>query len=152
MDGRQSSRSILKEKLRTISQPLALFEEFRNAISSVGGGAQTTLKVEQQPATAATVFSIVTPAVSQTVLFVGALIFYLVYQKRLRDTAVFLLKDRDARLLALRALSDVDDHMTTFFGTFTIVNICLGLVTAMLTWFVGLPNPLLWGVLAGVLN
>ena len=29
---------ILKEKLRTISQPLALFEEFRNAISSVGGG------------------------------------------------------------------------------------------------------------------
>ena len=143
---------ILKEKLRTISQPLALFEEFRNAISSVGGGAQTTLKVEQQPATAATVFSIVTPAVSQTVLFVGALIFYLVYQKRLRDTAVFLLKDRDARLLALRALSDVDDHMTTFFGTFTIVNICLGLVTAMLTWFVGLPNPLLWGVLAGVLN
>ncbi|MET0568243.1 MAG: AI-2E family transporter [Hyphomicrobiaceae bacterium] len=143
---------ILKEKLRTISQPLALFEEFRNAISSVGGGAQTTLKVEQQPATAATVFSIVTPAVSQTVLFVGALIFYLVYQKRLRDTAVFLLKDRDARLLALRALSDVDDHMTTFFGTFTVVNICLGLVTAMLTWFVGLPNPLLWGVLAGVLN
>ena len=143
---------ILKEKLRTISQPLALFEEFRNAISSVGGGAQPTLKVEQQPATAATVFSIVTPAVSQTVLFVGALIFYLVYQKRLRDTAVFLLKDRDARLLALRALSDVDDHMTTFFGTFTVVNICLGLVTAMLTWFVGLPNPLLWGVLAGVLN
>jgi predicted PurR-regulated permease PerM len=143
---------ILKEKLRTISQPLAFLEEFRNAISSVGGGTQPILKVEQQPATAATVFSIVTPAVSQTVLFVGALIFYLVYQKRLRDTAVFLLKDRDARLLALRALSDVDEHMTTFFGTFTIVNICLGLVTAMLTWFVGLPNPLLWGVLAGVLN
>ena len=42
--------------------------------------------------------------------------------------------------------------MTTYFGTFTIVNICLGLVTVALTWFVGLPNPLLWGVLAGLLN
>ena len=42
--------------------------------------------------------------------------------------------------------------MTTYFGTFTIVNFCLGLVTVALTWLVGLPNPLLWGVLAAVLN
>ena len=42
--------------------------------------------------------------------------------------------------------------MTTYFGTFTIVNICLGVVTVLLTWLVGLPNPLLWGVLAAVLN
>jgi predicted PurR-regulated permease PerM len=42
--------------------------------------------------------------------------------------------------------------MTVYFGTFTVVNLCLGFVTAGLTWAVGLPNPLLWGVLAGVLN
>jgi predicted PurR-regulated permease PerM len=42
--------------------------------------------------------------------------------------------------------------MTTYFGTFTIVNICLGMVTVALTWLVGLPNPLLWGVLAALLN
>ena len=32
------------------------------------------------------------------------------------------------------------------------MNLCLGLVTVLLTWAVGLPNPLLWGVLAAVLN
>ena len=144
--------ALIKEKLRTISQPLALLDELRNAFNAMNGGSQATLKVEQQPATVATVLSIVTPAVSQFVLFVGALVFYLIYQKRLRDTVVFFLKDRDMRLLTLRTLSDVDEHMTTFFGTFTIVNICLGLATAILAWFVGLPNPLLWGVLAGVLN
>ena len=42
--------------------------------------------------------------------------------------------------------------MTIYFGTFTIVNFCLGVVTVLLTWLVGLPNPLLWGVLAAVLN
>jgi len=151
--GRASELAALfKEKLHTISRPLALLEELRNSFGSMTNGAQPTLKVEQQPGTVTTLFSIITPAVTQFILFVGALIFYLVYQKKLRDTAVFFLKDRDARLTALRTLSDVDDHMTTFFGTFTIVNICLGLTTTTLTWFVGLPNPLLWGVLAAVLN
>lgn len=144
--------ALLKEKMHTISRPLAFIEELRNSFASMANGAQPTLKVEQQPATVATLFSIVTPAVTQFILFVGAMIFYLIYQKRLRDAAVFFLKDRDARLTVLHTLSAVDDHMTTFFGTFTIVNICLAVITTMLTWFVGLPNPLLWGALAGVLN
>lgn len=143
--------AIIKEKLHTIGRPLAFIEELRNSFGAMTSGAQP-LKVEQQPATVTTLFSVVTPAVTQFVLFIGALIFYLVYQKRLRDAAVFFLKKRDARLTALRTLSDVDDHMTTFFGTFTIVNFCLGLATMLLTWSAGLPNPLLWGALAGVLN
>jgi predicted PurR-regulated permease PerM len=52
----------------------------------------------------------------------------------------------------MRALSDIDEHMTTYFGTFTVVNLCLGILTMALTWLIGLPNPLLWGALAGVLN
>lgn len=144
--------SLLKEKLRGFSRPFAMLEELRNAVSTMNGSSPGTLKVEQQPATVTTVMSVLTPAISQSVLFVGALIFYLVYQKRLRDASVFFLKNRDMRLIALRMLSDVDEHMTRFFGTFTLINICLGLVTAALTWFLGLPNPLLWGVLAAVLN
>jgi predicted PurR-regulated permease PerM len=42
--------------------------------------------------------------------------------------------------------------MTTYFGTFTLVNLSLGVVAAVLTWATGLPNPLLWGVLACVFN
>ena len=76
-----------------------------------------------------TIFSILTPAVSQFVLFIGALVFYLVYQQRLRSAVVYFLSDREARLATLRALSDIDEQMTTYFGTFTIVNLCLGIVT-----------------------
>ncbi len=143
---------LIKQKLQTIGQPLALLDEMRKALNLIGA-AEPTLKVEQQTATVVTtIFSILTPAVSQFILFIGALVFYLVYQKRLRDTAVLLLSDRDARLATLRTLSDIDANMTTYFGAFTIVNTCLAVVTVLLTWAVGLPNPLLWGVLAGVLN
>jgi predicted PurR-regulated permease PerM len=143
---------LLKQKLQTIGQPLALLEEMRKSLNVIGTG-EPTLKVEQQSATVVTtIFSILTPAVSQFILFTGALVFYLTYQKRLRSTAVLLLRDRDARLATLRTLSDIDANMTRYFGAFTIVNAGLGVVTVALTWAVGLPNPLLWGVLAGVLN
>jgi len=144
--------ALIKQKLQTMGQPLALLDELQKALNAIGSGG-STLRVEAQQSTlVGTIVSILTPALSQFVLFLGALIFYLIYQNRLRSTVVYLLRDRRARLATLRTLNDIDENMTTYFGTFTIVNICLGLVTVALTWFVGLPNPLLWGVLAGVLN
>jgi predicted PurR-regulated permease PerM len=143
--------TLIKQKLQTMGQPLALIDEVQKALHAIGSG-ERTLRVEQQSTLVGTIFSILTPALSQFILFLGALVFYLIYQKRLRSAVVYLLRDRETRLATLRTLNDIDENMTTYFGTFTIVNICLGLVTVVLTWVVGLPNPLLWGVLAGLLN
>jgi predicted PurR-regulated permease PerM len=145
--------ALLKQKFQSMNQPLALLEEARKALNAIEvGGNPPALKVEQSATVVTTIFSVLTPAVSQFILFIGALVFYLVYQKRIRNTVVFLLQDHEARLLTLRMLREIDENMTTYFGTFTIVNFCLGVATAGLTWVVGLPNPLLWGVLAGVFN
>jgi predicted PurR-regulated permease PerM len=100
----------------------------------------------------ASILALITPAVSGFVIFVFSLIFYLIYQQRLRNSVVYLLSDREARLATLRTLNDIDDNMTTYFGTFTIINLGLGIVAAALTWAIGLPNPLLWGALGCVLN
>jgi predicted PurR-regulated permease PerM len=143
---------LLKQKMQSMSQPLAALGELQKALNVIGAGGQQALKVEQSETVVATIVGVLTPAVSQFILFIGALVFYLVYQERLRSVALFLLRDRGARLQALRTLTAIDENMTVYFGTFTIVNICLGIVTVALTWLVGLPNPLLWGVLAGVLN
>lgn len=146
---------VLQQKLQSMNQPLTVLEEIRKALNAIGssaGGGPVAVKVEQPDTMVTTIFAIVTPAVSQFVLCIGALVFYLVYQQKLRSAVVYFLSDHDTRLKTLRTLSDIDDQMTTYFGTFTIVNVCLGLVTVGLTWLVGLPNPLLWGVLAGVLN
>jgi predicted PurR-regulated permease PerM len=142
---------LIRDKLQSMTQPLALLEEMRKALSLLGAG-EPTLKVEQSATVVNTIFSVLTPALSQFILFIGALIFYLVYQQRLRSAAVFFVSDRETRLATLRTLSDIDENMTTYFGTFTVINVCLGIITAGLTWMVGLPSALLWGVLAGVLN
>jgi predicted PurR-regulated permease PerM len=70
----------------------------QKTLNVIGAGGKR-LKVEQQSATVVTtIFSILTPAVSQFILFIGALVFYLVYQQKLRSTVVYFLSEREARL------------------------------------------------------
>lgn len=146
--------ALLQRKFQTMNEPLAALDEIRKTLNAIGAGSTPpALKVEQQTDTMmTTLFSVITPAISQFVLCIGALVFYLIYQQKLRSAVVYFVGDREARLATLRALSDIDEHMTTYFGTFTVVNLCLGILTMALTWLIGLPNPLLWGALAGVLN
>ena len=145
--------ALLHEKLQSFTQPVALLSELHKGLNAIGSGGSPVLQVEQQPTSIVTgILSVLRPAIAQFVLFLGALVFYLVYRQNLRNTLVYFLRDRDARLATLRTLNDIDEHMAKYFGIFTVVNFALGLVTIAMTWLVGLPNPLLWGVLAGVLN
>lgn len=152
--GRASEvRDIIQSKLQGISEPFSAIEAIRKALQSMGGsGTGPVIRVEQQSNAVVTAFTVVTPAVSQFVLCIGALIFYLVFQQRIRSASVLMLREREARLAMLRTLTEIDEHMTVYFGTFALVNICLGIVTFFLAWAVGLPNPLLWAVIACVLN
>jgi predicted PurR-regulated permease PerM len=145
--------ALLREKLQLLDRPLAVVDEARRTLSTIGGGEPGALKVETPPANVVTTaLSVLTPALSELLLFVIALLFYLIYQERMRTTLVVLFHTREARLEAIRTLKGIDESMTTYFSTYTLVNACLGLVTFALAWLVGLPNPLLWGILAGALN
>jgi predicted PurR-regulated permease PerM len=145
--------ALIREKLQDFSRPMVLVEELQKGINAIGSDGSGTLKVEPQTSNIlSTIVGVLSPAISEFVLFMGAATFYLIYQEQLRRTLVYFLRDREARLATLRTLNDIDEHMTTYFGTFTLVNVGLGFVTAVLTWSVGLPNPLLWAALACVLN
>ena len=146
--------TLVKQKMATLSEPLTFLRELMGSIGQVtsGGDGGPSFRVEGDSNIVGGIYSIVTPAVSQAILFLGALVFYLIYQKKIKARSVLILPSRDARLTALRILSDIEKNTTVYFGTFTIVNICLGIVTTGLAWAVGLPNPMLWGLLAAVVN
>jgi len=145
--------TLLREKFQLLNQPLALLDEVRRTVSSITSADPGALKVEESSANVVTTtLGVLTPAVSQFALFVGALLFYLIYEERIRATAVMLLHGHHARLAALRTLKCIDESMTTYFSTYTLVNVLLGVATSVLTYLAGLPNPLLWGVFACVLN
>jgi predicted PurR-regulated permease PerM len=151
--------TLIRSKLQILNQPLVFLREISQSIGDIAGakanpGPPNGGGVEvPAPANIVTgLLSILTPAVSQVVLFIGALMFYLIYQKTIRTSSIIFFSTRETRLTALRIISDIEENMTVYFGTFTLVNLTLGLVTIGLTFMIGLPNPLLWGVLAAVLN
>ena len=58
----------------------------------------------------------------------------------------------DQRRRMKRILLEVQWKISIYLRTFTLISLALGLLTAAAMWALGMPNPLLWGVLAAVLN
>jgi len=56
---------------------------------------------------------------------------------------------------AFRALQIIDairGEVGRYYGTLLVINLCFGLITGTVMWLLGMPTPVLWGVVAGVLN
>jgi predicted PurR-regulated permease PerM len=145
--------ALLKERLQTLGNPLAFFEEISNALSQVTGEDQSASAVNLSSSNIVTaILSVLTPLVSQTLIFVVALVFHLIYQRDIQSGMLLLFQNDSAGEIAKDILKDIQVNTSIYFGTLTVVNICLGIAATVLTWLVGLPHPFLWGMLAAVLN
>lgn len=90
--------------------------------------------------------------VGQFVLFFALLFFLLEGRMRLRDGLLRLCMTRRARLRAARIVRDAETRVSRYLLTITLINAALGAVTTMVMMAIGLPNPVLWGVLAFAVN
>jgi predicted PurR-regulated permease PerM len=53
---------------------------------------------------------------------------------------------------AVEIVRDVEQNISAFLFTITLINAGMGLVVAAVMLLLGMPNPILWGVVAGLLN
>jgi predicted PurR-regulated permease PerM len=53
---------------------------------------------------------------------------------------------------ALRVVYDVEREISRYLLTVAIINCSLGLVVGLGLWAIGVPNPMVWGVAAALLN
>jgi predicted PurR-regulated permease PerM len=53
---------------------------------------------------------------------------------------------------AVEIAHELQQSLSTFLFTITAINVVLGLLVGFSAYWLGLPNPVLWGVLAGALN
>ena len=52
----------------------------------------------------------------------------------------------------LRVIEAIRLEVGRYCGTLAVINLLFGALTALVMWLLGMPNPVLWGALAGVLN
>ena len=53
---------------------------------------------------------------------------------------------------AVSIAREIESQVSTHLFTIALINTGLGVVTGVMTWAYGLPNPVLWGLVAGVFN
>jgi predicted PurR-regulated permease PerM len=80
------------------------------------------------------------------------MIFWMLYANKVKGGIARLFSEDRARQAAHAVLDDAENKVSQYFGTLVVVNLCLAAVATGLASAVGLPNPLLWGVLGGTLN
>jgi predicted PurR-regulated permease PerM len=144
---------LIKGKLQLLNQPLAIFDEIAHALSGVSGGPESASTVHYDTSTIISgIVSTLTPVITQFVLFFFAMIFWMLYANEVKGGIALLFSGDRAGQVALRILDDAENKVSQYFGTMVIVNLCLAAVAMGLASAVGLPNPLLWGVLASTLS
>jgi predicted PurR-regulated permease PerM len=143
----------LKDKAAFFDQPIAAWRELQMSLATMFGTAAEPPKLELSAGAVLTqVLEWLTPAVGQLVLFFGTLFFLLLSRNRQRQFLVLKFEGQDNRLRALRILNQIEDSLTRYVVVVSVVNIGVGVAAGAIAFVVGLPNPVLWGVVAALLN
>ena len=139
----------IKQRLSAFDQPLAALRQLQDALFGGDSG------VSVNTPTANFVLPVVaffTPAAGELLLFFGTLLFFLGGQFELRASVVSLFGSRDAKLRFLKIMNDIEKNLAGYLTVVTMINAALGAIVALGAWLLGLPNPVIFGLLAGLLN
>ncbi len=98
------------------------------------------------------VVAFVTPAAGETILFFFTLMFFLVGQIHLRNQIVALFGNHDAKLRFLKIMKDIEGNLAGYLAVVTVINAALGVIVSIGAWLIGLPNPVIFGLLAALFN
>ena len=173
-----SYSATIQDKLRSLTVGGELLGRLNASIRSLmgdgGGGvtgaglgaAQTSVAVVPAPATAGLageldassalliVRTVVQPLFSPLAtlgIVVVFVIFVLLSREDLRDRLVRLVGRQDLHRTIL-AMNDAARRLSRFFLIQVALNTGFGVVIAAGLWLVGLPNPVLWGILAALMR
>lgn len=80
------------------------------------------------------------------------ILFLLVFGSRLFDAFVAISPAIDDKQGTLKLVRTIQVELSRYIITVSVINACLGLTVGVALWLLGVQDPLLWGVLVGMLN
>lgn len=116
-------------------------------------GAEKTVPVEVQDADLAyTVLGVSSHVLASAVIVFVVAFFLLALSETLIQQAVESRSLLNEKQNIVQLVRNVEQGVSRYLLTVTLINIGLGVVTAVTMWLLNIPNPILWGVLATTLN
>jgi len=145
----------LRYKLSLLREPI---EEVKKAQKQVEQATQQPSDpnvqhvVVQQPGLLSRAAEGVPDVVAGIVLGLVLLLFLLASGDLIYEKVVGALPTLTDKKLGLRIVKDVEREVSRYLFTISIINCCLGAAIGAGLYFIGMPNPALWGVCATLLN
>jgi len=109
------------------------------------------IEVKRHPITE-TLFVRTPEFVASAVLSLILLYFLLVYDQTFIAKLVKLLPTLSDKKAAVGIAHDIESQISRYLFTITAINVCLGLAVGSAVGMLGLPNPVMWGVMVALLN
>lgn len=144
--------SVLREKLRFLDTPIAAFNNLRESLTGKSAAGQGSPNFDPFAMLVQPVLGVLTPALGQSVIFFATLLFFLSGREAIRIRFLKLWGERKERLGALQFLKEIESSLAGYFAVIAVINLVLGVLLMAVTWVIGLPNPLVWGILGFLLN
>jgi predicted PurR-regulated permease PerM len=146
----------LAPKLREFAKPVQEAKKGAENIARVAGGEEAgAVKVVRTEVNDPYRALTATPRMLASVLAVVLLtFFFMVYGDGLQKKVLGLLPGTQQQRLTVEILESIERELSRYVLTISVINALLGLVFAGVLLAIGLPLPeaLMWGTLAGVLN
>lgn len=141
----------LQEQMQHLRRPLEMLKGIREEIREVTGDAGLTVSVDEgSPVVSAATMA---PAIgAQLLIFLASLYFFTATRERTRIAVLRLCANRRLRWRVAHIFRDVETLVSRYLLSIAAINLGLGLAVTVALWLVGVPQPALWGALAGVLN
>lgn len=142
----------IQAELANWKEPLQSLGALQEQVKGIFGGG-TSMEVTVDDPTAMTGIALLAPAIlAQVLVFLVSLYFFLATRENIRISTLSLCFSRRMRWRTARVFRDVEQKVSKYLLTITMVNAGVGVVVTLLMWAIGMPSPILWGGLAAVLN
>ena len=139
----------LRQRLAFLERPAQALQHLRDAVT---GPQDNAISVGVKQDLLQTAIALITPAITQILLFVGTLFFFMADRRRIKQRIAASFPNREARLKALHIFSDAEDALRRYMLLVTSINLGLGIATTATMFVLGMPSFYLWGLLAFILN
>ena len=144
--------SRLQDELANLKEPMETLGAFQEQLKGILGSGQA-MEVTVEDGSTVTGIALLAPAIfAQVLIFLVSLYFFLATRENIRIATLSLCVSRRMRWRTAHVFRDVEQKVSKYLLTITMVNIGVGVVVTGLMWAIGMPSPILWGALAAVLN
>jgi predicted PurR-regulated permease PerM len=148
------SMATVQEKLETLRRPMAQVTQAAQQVEEATAvGPEETQQVEiKGPSLISQVFGGTTAFLSAAIVVMFLTYFLLAVGDLFLQKLVTVLPQFKDKKKAVTIARETESQISTYLLTATVVNAGVGVVTAIGLALVGMPNAVLWGVLAAILN